>query len=105
MDKEELLRRSRLENKKGDEREIDILQKSTKAGMIAGLAYCMVLMMIKIFLGQPHQDIYSLYSVILSAYYGYRWTRQRECKTFLIGACVWGAVGIFLFVVYLVQIL
>lgn len=39
MDKEELLRRSRLENKKGDEREIDILQKSTRAGMLAGLIF------------------------------------------------------------------
>ena len=104
MDKEELLRRSRLENKKGDERELDLLQKSTKAGMLAGLIFCLVIMVVKMFLGQPYQDVYSLYAVMMAVQNLYRWHSQKE-KIFLLVGLGWGAVGSFLFVVYLWQIL
>lgn len=104
MEKEELLRRSRQENKKGDEREMDILQKSTRMGMLVGLVFCLVIMVVKMALEQPHQDVYSLYAVMMSAQNFYRWWYQRERILFLV-SLGWGAVGIFLFVVYLIQIL
>ncbi len=104
MNKEEVLKKAQSKKRnKLDEMEMDILLRSNRIGLIVGLIACLLVMAIKIYFGQPYQDIYAIYSSIIGAQNIYMWIRQRE-KNFLFYALLWGLVSVLLFIVYLMKI-
>ena len=48
-----------------DEMELDILQKSSHVGMLAGLFACLALMAVKLLKDQPIQDVYAVFCSVL----------------------------------------
>ena len=104
MDKQEVLKRAQQSPRQLDEMELDILQKSGQIGMLVGLVVCLILMWIKMHFNEPYQDIYAVYCSALCGQYLYQWVRQREAYKLMCGG-IWGAVAVFLFVVYVMKIM
>lgn len=104
MDKEEILTRARKKKPhQMDEMELDILLKSNHVGLLAGLAVCLIIMVIKMYYNQPYQDIYSIFCFIFCGQYLYRWIRQKDKNMLFIGV-LWGISALLLFIVFLMTI-
>lgn len=65
MDREEILRASRKENKNQDIFELDVIKAGQRAGGIAALVVAFALMCLDIFLGK--EMLYGYYAIILTA--------------------------------------
>lgn len=85
-----------------DEMELDILQKSSHVGMLAGLFACLALMAVKLLKDQPIQDVYAVFCSVLCGQYLYKWVRQKQ-KSMLFYGLLWGGVALLLFGVYVVK--
>ncbi len=86
----------------GDE-QLDILQKSSHAGMVAGLVVCLVLTVIKMVANQQWQDLFCIYCTAVCGQYGYKWFRTKNISM-LICALLWGAGALALLISYLVSL-
>lgn len=101
MNKEEVLKKA--QNKKCnklDEMEVDILLRGNYVGLIMGVVLCLIIMVIKIYLDQPYQDIYSVVSSILCGQYLYKGFRLKDKFIIFIGA-IWGISSLILLISYL----
>lgn len=101
MNKEEVLKKA--QNKKCnklDEMEVDILLRGNYVGLIMGLVLCLIIMVIKIYLDQPYQDIYSVFSSIFCGQYLYKGFRLKDKFIIFIGV-IWGISSLILLISYL----
>lgn len=104
MDKEEILKRA--QNRKPhqmDEMELAMLQKSSHIGMIVGLFLCVILMIIKMSINQPWQDVYAVFCAMMCGQYIYRWFQQRE-KFVLFCGILWGISTCALLIAYILNL-
>lgn len=92
MNKEEDLKKSQSKKRnKLDER--DILLKSHHIGLIAGLILCLIIVSIKIYLKQPHQDMLSVFCSILCGQYLYKGIRLKNVLQMILGM-IWGIMSL-----------
>jgi len=104
MDKNEVLRRAQEKKpNKMDEMELDIYNKGCKAGLIAGLAGCLIAMVTKIIAGIPYYDVYAIYCFMAGGQLIYRWIMLKK-KSDLCYGILWYALAIGLFAGYLYEI-
>lgn len=104
MNKDEVLRRAQnVKPNEMDEMEQDILAKGCKVGVSTGLTVCIILMLIKMMIDVPFQDVYAIYLFMLSAQWFYKYARLKR-KSDLLYGFLWGGVALLLFVVYLFKI-
>lgn len=102
MDKEEILRRA--QNQTGtDEMETRVIQKGSEFAMWAGLVAALGLMLCKKLAGQPWQDIYCLYVVMLAVLNLYKGVKLRQ-KHHIISGCVCVVMAALLLATYLMKI-
>ncbi len=105
MTKQEVLEKAQKKKpNQMDEMEFDILLKSNRIGLLAGIIVCMILMFIKMYLKLPYQDIYSIICFILSAQLLYKWHRQKD-KNMLFCGVILGIAALLLFTGYLITIM
>lgn len=105
MDKDKILKKAQKKKPNQlDEMEMDILLKGNHVGLIVGLVLCLIIMLIKIYLDEPYQDIYCIYCSIICGQYMYKWFRQKE-RFMLVCGLLWGLTALLLFIVYLMKIL
>ena len=103
MERDEILRRAQEKTEQMDERELQVSLKGYRCGMLFGMIACFVLMLFKIFRDQPWQDAYAIFCIMDCAQYLYLWINLKN-RRHLLSAILWGAAGIALFAVYLMQI-
>ncbi len=105
MTKEEILKQAQAEGKTSrDERDVAIQERAFSIGMVAGMTLCLLLMVVKMFCNQPHQDVYAVICSINCAQYLYKWTRYHT-RNYLVYSLIWGLLTVILLVAYLMQIL
>lgn len=94
MNKEEVLKKSQSKKRnKSNEMEMDILLKSHHIGLIAGLILCLIIVSIKIYLKQSHQDILSVFCSILCGQYLYKGIRLKNVLQMILGV-IWGIMSL-----------
>lgn len=104
MNKEEILRRAQDKKpNKMDEMELDILNKGCRAGVIVGLAACLIVMIAKMIADVPYYDVYAIYCFMTGGLWCYKWLRLKK-KSDLFYAILWGGVAMGFLVGYLVEI-
>lgn len=104
MTKDEILARSREENKNMDYAEMEFRTKSHTVGTVTSLLVCLVLYILKIFLGFG-QD-YGLYAVIMlnsGAAGMYMYFKTKDKKHLPMGI-LWSIIGITAAVVSVAQL-
>ena len=86
------------------QKESDLYQKSSRVGMLVGLAVCLVLTVVKLLLKQPWQDVGLVYCSIFCSRYFYQWARQKKSSDMICGV-LWGIAAAVLLILYLLAIL
>lgn len=105
MTRDEILKQAQAEGRKSpDERAVAIQDRAFSIGMLVGMILCFLLMVVKMFCNQPHQDVYAVICSINCAQYLYKWTRYHT-RNYLVYGLIWGFVMVVLLVAYLMQIL
>ena len=104
LEKVQQEQREQQEQHKIQEEKSDLYQKSSRVGMLVGLLFCAILIVIKLLCRQPWQDAGIVYGAIFSGRYFCQWARQRNASS-LIFAIFWGAVAAVLLTLYLIAIL
>lgn len=100
MDKDEVLKKAQIKKRnKLDEMEVDILLRGNRIGLIVGLILCLIVMSMKIYLGQPYQDIYAVVCSILCGQFLYKGIRLKDKSMIFIGA-IWGITSLILLIGY-----
>ena len=94
MKKEEILRKAQ-ERKGQDEMEIQIIQRGSEIAMWTGLLFCAVIMIGKMLLDQPWQDIYSVYCSFIATLHFYKWYRLKKRSDMVYGL-LWAFLTIML---------
>lgn len=103
MDKEEILAKSRAENRNGDERDREIASKASMFGFIGMSAAYVVMMLLEIFLkGRAGYGYIFLFSVFL-AISGFSRYKLGGSKAMLFGTVCWTACSVIWFVLYLAK--
>lgn len=100
MNRDEILKRSRMENEGGDEYEQEISLKAARVGMKVGLLACCVVAALSVALtGRTNAGCWVIYFSIwgASALYRYRLLGQKVDLGYLIGSV---AVGLLFAVLY-----
>ena len=82
----------------------DLYQKSSRVGMLVGLAVCLVLTVVKLLIKQPWQDVGLVYCSIFCSRYLYLWAKQKKNSS-MICAVLWGIGAAVLLILYLIAIL
>ena len=79
MDREEILAQSRLENRRGDERERRMADEASVWGAVAMAMAVASVFLIRMFFkgGAPH-DLLAILFVYLAAASAYKWTKTRS---------------------------
>lgn len=99
MDKNEILRKAQA--RKGlDEMEAQVIQRGSEIAMWIGLYLSVLLMVCKMLVDQPWQDLYSVYCAMVAALHFYKWRRLRQ-RHHLVYGILWAAVALILLAVYL----
>ncbi len=102
MNKEEVLQKAQnKKRRKLDEMEVDILLRGNRIGLIVGLILCLIVMSMKIYLGQPYQDIYAVVCSILCGQFLYKGIRLKDKSMKFIGA-IWGISALLLLIAYFI---
>lgn len=100
MKKEEILKRAQNKKRnKLDEMEVDILLRSNHVGLIVGLLFCLIFMVLEACLNHPYQDIYSVLCSILCGQYLYKGVRLKNKSMLGIGV-IWGISALLLLIAY-----
>ena len=102
MKKEEILEKSRQENKKRDEYEIRVDNKATTYAALAMLILTSVYFIYEIVTGQgQNYSLYSLLSIYNTILYGYQAIKSKERRSLhIITAVIWGVLTILLAISY-----
>ncbi len=103
MNKDEILQKAKQEKKPMDEMELEISRKSDHVAIIVGLIISTIFMTIKMAIGLPYKDIFSLYGFMLAGQYIYKSFKLKD-KTSITCAVCWSFVGIVNFIIYLFEI-
>ncbi|WP_050616181.1 DUF6442 family protein [Bacillus testis] len=91
MNKEEILKKSRLENENMDERERKIDEYSVYQGMIGIFILVFLYLFFKVFTNQPVTDMLSILTANLTVISFYKYKRIPDKKFFLINT-IMGAI-------------
>lgn len=102
MDRNEILQKAQAQTG-FDEREAQIVQRSSTVAMWTGLAFTVVLMLSKMLAGQPWQDLYSVYGSMLAAANLYKGIRLKQ-RLSLISGLLWAITAVLLAAAYLRQL-
>lgn len=101
MDKEEILARSRQENRNGDERDREIASRATLFGFVGMSAAYVVMLLLEVFLkGRTGYDLIVLFSVFLAATSVSRY-KMSGGKIYRFAAACWILSAVVWFVLYL----
>ncbi len=99
MEREEILKKSRKENRGGDEREAQITAKAWQFGAAVGIMICGACMMVYgLVLGEPMKytaDNMMFYMGMLAAVYTYKAVKLRARLDILFAAVFWAFFGCF----------
>ena len=105
MDKNEVLAKSRIENKYMDEREEKIDSKSGLFGF-TGITILIILYIIfKVTNNQPFTDILSILTAHLTIISIYKYRCIPEKKFFLTSGIIYGLITIGLIIFYIIEVL
>ena len=103
MDKEEILAKSRAENRNGDERDRQIETRATMYGFIGMSVGYIVMLLLEIFLkGRPGYGYMFMFSVFLLVSSVSRY-KMSGSKAMLFAAVCWTACSVIWFVLYLAK--
>lgn len=92
MNKDEILKKARNQ-KQGKLDEMDVLMKSHQIGLMIGLILCLIIVGLKIYLKQPHQDILSVVCATLCGRYLYDGIRMKNMFHIVAGV-IWGILSV-----------
>lgn len=94
MDREEILAKSRLENRCWDERERKMADEAGTWGIIAVAVAVVCIFLIRMFFkgGNPY-DLFAILFVYLAAANAYKWNKARSRRTFLV-AVLYGVIAL-----------
>lgn len=105
MDKKEILRRAQnAGDDKHDEMYIHVETTSSKFAIIIGGVVCLLLMAIKMAVGVPWQDVYSIWCVMAGTMNLYQW-KKLQVKNQLYLGIVWYISALCLIIQYLLEVL
>ena len=104
MEREEVLRRAQKQPDQMDERELQVSLTGYRYAMVGGMVVCLILMLFKMVLDRPWQDVYAIICTMDFVQNLYIWIRLKD-RRYLAYAGMWGAAAIALSAVYLMQIL
>lgn len=103
MDKEEILAKSRAENRNGDERDRQIETKATMYGFIGMSAGYILMLLLEIFLkGRAGFGYIFLFSVFL-AVTGFSRYKLGGSRVMLLGTVCWAVCAVVWLVLYLLK--
>lgn len=101
MDKEEILAKSRQENRNGDERDREIASRSALVGFVGMSAAYVVMLLLEVFLkGRTGYNLIVLFSVFLATS-GVSRYRMSGSKIYLFAAACWILSAVVWFILYL----
>lgn len=101
MDKEEILAKSREENRNGDERDQEIASKATLLGFIGMSAAYVIMLLLEIFLkGRPGYGYIFMFSVFLASSSASRY-KMSGAKIYLFTMVCWTVCAVVWFALYL----
>lgn len=101
MDKEEILAKSREENRNGDERDREIANQAAMYGFIGMSAAYVVMLLLEVFLkGRAGFGYIFLFSVFLAST-GYSRYKLGGSKVMLLGSVCWTACAVVWLILYL----
>lgn len=102
MKKEEILEKSRKENKKKDAYEIEVETQGCKYAAIAMVLLTTVYFCYEMIIGKgQNYTLYSIISIYCSIMYGYKAIKLEKCrKLHAFTSIIWGLMTIILILVY-----
>ena len=98
-----MLRRAQKQLDQMDERELQVCLTGYRYATGFGMTVCMVLMLFKLVLDQPWQDVYAIICSMECVQNLYLWRRLKE-KQHLTYAILWRFSSLALLTAYLLQI-
>ncbi len=100
MDKQEILQKSREENRNGDERDMQVLAAAGKLGAQAGMLFCCVTAVLQVLCtGQVNYQSWATYFSILSPLFVYKAVKLRRRHEVVVAA-VYTVLFVFFVVLY-----
>ena len=104
MDKEEILKASREENKNKDLAEIEIENKAVKIGLICSLILITIYYCLEIFIkGEQNNGFYSVLALYCGIIYGYKGLKMKK-KFYYFTATIWLVLAVGLIYEYIKNI-
>ena len=104
MKKEEILAKAQKNKGKMDEWELTVNQMAAKIALTVSILLCFGLILFKQKHGQFYQDIFALYALTLSVYWGYRGWKQKEW-IYILDALLFLAGGMMMLIGYVMHVL
>ena len=105
MERDEILERSRKENKNGDFVEAAVLAKANAIAIAVGIIVCGILSVLHaIFAETPDFSVWTVYFSVLAATMLVKYVKLRRTHELLLGL-LYGGFCIFFFVLYLRNLL
>jgi len=105
MKKEEILAKARKQNKgKLDEWELSINHMAAKVAMTVSILMSFALFIFNQQNGEFYQDIFAIYALTLSVYWGYRGWKQKEWL-YIFDAVLFFAGGVMMLIGYVMHVL
>lgn len=104
MNKDEILAKSRSENKKQDEYQSEVNKISMRVGMLTVAAVCVILMAVEYFVyGECSPGYIVIITVVNAALNLYKGIKLKD-KTFIIGGIIWSAATVIDVVNYIMKL-
>ena len=105
MDRNEILRRAQnAGDDKHDEMHVHVETTSSKFAIVVGGVVCQLLMIIKMIVGVPWQDVYSIWCVMAGTMNLYQWKKLQVEQQLYLGI-VWYVCAFFLIIQYVSEVL
>ena len=102
MKKEEVLEKSRIENKKRDVYEIEVDNKAGRIASIATILLAFTYFTYEVFTGKgANYALYSILTIYNAVLYGYKSVKIEKCRVLnIISAAIWGLLTVLLILDY-----
>lgn len=105
MEKEEILRRAQNGRKNQmDEMQEQVEKSASRFAVIVGGIVCIILMVFKMWEGEPWYDVYAIWLFMVGGMHLYKWKKLCEKSEGWLGIA-WLGAGIFIAISYIVDIL
>lgn len=105
MNKEEILQKAQSKKTNNpDEMELQVVQKGSGIAVLSILAFCLILMIIKMIAKQPWYDVYSIFFVSMGTQHFYKGIKLHQRHEIIVGTA-FSLLAIFTVVGYIWEIL